>query len=152
VAAFEKAVELGANNSLYWGNLGDAYRWAPGRRAESGNAYHRAITLLRETIAKQPADHDLRSRLATYLVKSDQVKGALEAIADLERQPKLSSTVLMRLTVVHELAGNRERALRLLDQALKAGFTLSNVANEPELTALRADARYHRLIATLPTP
>ena len=79
VPAFEKAVELGANRSLYWGNLADAYRWAPGRRADSIAAYERAITLLREEAAKQPTVVELRSRLATYLVKSNQTAAALDA-------------------------------------------------------------------------
>jgi serine/threonine protein kinase len=42
VTAFERAVELSANSHLYWANLGDGYRWAPGRRAEATAAYRRA--------------------------------------------------------------------------------------------------------------
>ena len=152
VPAFEKAVALGANRSLYWGNLADAYRWAPGRRSESIDAYSRAIALLREEVTKQPAAFELRSRLATYLVKADQPKAALEIIGDIERESKLPPQVLMHLTMIHELAGNRERALQRLQQALKAGFPAKELANEPELTALRADPRYHRVIAPLPPP
>ena len=51
VAAFEKSVELGAGNHLYWGNLGDGYRWAPGRRNEAPAAFRRAIALIEERIA-----------------------------------------------------------------------------------------------------
>jgi serine/threonine-protein kinase len=150
--AFEKAVELGANNSLYWGNLADAYRWAPGRREDSIQAYSRAIVLQRDIAAKQPDDLDAKSRLALYLVKSNQTKQALDIASALEREAKLSSPVLMRLTVVRELAGDRDRALQLLQQLLAAGYPMKEIVNEPELTALRADARYHRLMAGLPTP
>jgi serine/threonine-protein kinase len=152
VPAFEQAVKLGANNSLNWGNLADAYRWAPGRRADSLAAYTSAIKLQREQLAKQPDDVDANSRLALYLVKSNQTPEALRIADDLEREARLSSPVLVRLTVVRELAGNRARALELLEQALRAGYPAREISNEPELTALRADARYHRLIAAFPTP
>jgi tetratricopeptide (TPR) repeat protein len=148
VPAFEKAVELGANRSLYWGNLADAYRWTPGRREESIAAYQRAIALVREELAKQPANLDIQSRLATYLVKSRQPEAALDIVAEVERAATLTSPVLMRMTIVHELAGHRERALEFLDRALKAGYSVNEVANDPELTNLRADRRYHALIPT----
>jgi tetratricopeptide (TPR) repeat protein len=147
VPAFEKAVQLGTNRSLYWGNLADAYRWAPGRRADSFAAYERAISLLREEITRQPTVVDLRSRLATYLVKSNQTPVALDMIKDIEREPALTAQVQMHLTMVHELAGNRDRALHWLEQAIQGGFSAKEVANEPELTTLRADARYHRVVA-----
>jgi serine/threonine-protein kinase len=148
VPAFEKAVELGANRALYWGNLADAYRWAPGRRGESLAAYERAIALLREDVAKQPSSRDLKTRLAAYLVKGKQTKEALDAIADLEQGAGLPSPVLKQLALVHELAGNRERALYFVDRALQAGYSAKEIANDPELTSLRADRRYHALVAS----
>jgi serine/threonine-protein kinase len=150
VPAFEKAVELAASQSLYWGNLADAYRWAPGRRPESIAAYERAFALLRDEVAKQPTV-DLRSRLATYLVKSNQVAAALDAIGTIEHEQALPAQVQMRLTIVHELTGNRDRALEWLGPAVKAGYPVKEIANEPELTALRADARYYRLVASSPS-
>jgi serine/threonine protein kinase/Flp pilus assembly protein TadD len=152
VPAFQKAVELGANRSLYWGNLADAYRWAPGRRGESIAAYNRAIALVREELVNKPADNDLRSRLALYLVKSDQTRDARVIVTEIEREPALTAPVLMRLTVIHELAGNRDRALQALGQAVAAGYSTKELSNEPELTTLRADARYHRVIAPPATP
>jgi eukaryotic-like serine/threonine-protein kinase len=150
VAVFEKAVELGANVSRNWGNLADAYRWAPGRRADSIGAYERAIALLREEVARQPANVDLRSRLATYLVKSNQSRAALEIIEVIEQAATFTPQEQMRLSIIQELQGNRDRSLHWLAQALKNGYPVKEISNEPELTKLRADARYHRLIAALP--
>jgi serine/threonine-protein kinase len=146
VPAFEKAVELAANRSLYWGNLADAYRWAPGRRSESIAAYNRAIALLREDLAKRPADADLRTTLALYLVKSNQRKEAVAIANEFDRETNLTAPVLMRLTVVHELGGDRDRALRSLNQAINAGYSTREIANEPELITLRADPRYYKAI------
>jgi serine/threonine protein kinase len=43
IAPLEKAVQLAANRYLYWGNLGDAYRWAPGHKPKAREAFARAI-------------------------------------------------------------------------------------------------------------
>ena len=82
VGAFERALQLDANNYLYWGNLGDAYRRAPGRRPEAAAAYRRASEILGGEIAAKPADAELRTRHALYLVKSGDTAAAL---AELER-------------------------------------------------------------------
>jgi serine/threonine-protein kinase len=42
---------LNANNYLVWANLGDAYRWAPGRRTKATEAYRHAIQLMDQQIA-----------------------------------------------------------------------------------------------------
>jgi eukaryotic-like serine/threonine-protein kinase len=149
VPAFEKAVELGANRYQFWGNLGDALRWAPGRRGEAPATYRRASGLIKLEIAKKPEDPDLRTRHALFLIKMGDSTAALNEIEGLADRAPLTPQHLYRLTVVYELAGDRRRALELLEDALKAGYPLKEVQSEPELIALRADARYHRLIDTI---
>jgi serine/threonine-protein kinase len=149
VGAFEKAVELGANNYQFWGNLGDGYRWAPGRRADAASAYRRASDLIQQQIAQKPQDADLRTRHALYLAKLGQPSAALEEIERVAGQPTLTAQIHYRICVVYELAGNRQQALGALERALKAGYPVRELQNEPELVALRADARYHRLIDAL---
>jgi serine/threonine protein kinase/Flp pilus assembly protein TadD len=146
VTAFEKAVEMGANNHQFWGNLGDGYRWAPGRRGDALAAYRRASDLIQEQLAKKPGDADLATRHALYLMKMGNRPAALKAIEGVDRRPDLTAQMLYRITVVSELAGDRAGALAALGRALKAGYAVKDLANEPELTALRADARYHRLL------
>lgn len=146
VVAFEKAVDLGANNHNFWGNLGDGYRWAPGRRGDAAAAYRRAMALIEQQIAKKPGDSDLESRHAIYLVKSGNVAAALTTIEGVVVRPNLTPQIRFRSAVVFELAGVRDRALTSLRRALEAGYAVADVASDPELTALRADARYHRLL------
>jgi serine/threonine-protein kinase len=146
VAAFEKAVDLSANSHLFWGNLGDGYRWAPGRRADAPAAYRRASELIQQQMAKQQGDANLESRHAVYLVKLGDTPGALKTIEGVVNRPNLTPQVLFRTTVVFELAGARDRALTSLRRALEAGYAVADVASDPELTALRTDARYHRLV------
>ena len=149
VAAFEKAVELSANSYLYWGNLGDGYRWAPGRRGEAAAAYRRASDLIKPQIAQKPEDPDLRTRHALYLIKMGDTKAALAEIAPVVSRSDLSAQIRYRLAVVYELAADRGRSLAAVEAALKSGYPLDDLQNEPELLTLRTDARYHRLIDTL---
>ena len=146
VVAFEKAVEGAANNYLYWGNLADAYRWAPGRRDDAPAAYQRARELLASDLAKRPDDAELRTRQALYLAKGGDPRGAASEVTTLATRTDLTPQMLFRIVVVKELTGDRTGALDALRRALAAGYPVSEIAQEPELVALRADARYHRLV------
>ncbi|HXO37883.1 MAG TPA: tetratricopeptide repeat protein, partial [Candidatus Acidoferrum sp.] len=150
VPAFEKAVELDANNYLVWGNLGDAYRWAPGQRGKAGPAYQNAIRLVREEIAANPQDLEVQSNLALYLAKSGDKQRALAQITQVDHAPKKTASLLLDSAVVHELCGERDTALTTLSAALKSGSTLKEIKNEPELIALRTDARYQFLLTSQP--
>ena len=87
-AAFEKAVELNPTFYLYWGNLGDAYRWIPGSEQKARDAYNRGSALAAERLKTQSTDSELRGSLAVYLVKSGHPSQALEEVAALERVPR----------------------------------------------------------------
>ncbi len=147
--AFEKAVELGANAYINWGNLGDGLRWVPGRRGETTAAYRHASDLIEKQIAQKPDDLNLLTRHAVYLVKMGEREAALKEIAAVAAMPKLTPPILYRLTTVYELAGDRARALKTLEQALRGGYPAKEIDNDPEFTDLRADVRYHRLIDAL---
>ena len=93
VPLFEKAVNLAGSDYVYWGNLGDADRWAPGDSAKAGPAYANAIRLAKEEIVRNPQDLDLQSMLALYLAKSGDKHAALQQIEVVDRAPKKSSEV-----------------------------------------------------------
>jgi serine/threonine-protein kinase len=150
VPAFEKATELGSSSYLHWGNLGDAYRWAPGQSAKAKPAYDNAIRLGREEIAAHPDDLDVRSSVALYMAKAGDKSGALGEIKVVDRSAKKPASVLFNSAVVYELAGDRSAALDRLGSALQAGFTLKEIKTEPELVNLRADARYQSILANSP--
>jgi serine/threonine-protein kinase len=151
VAAFEKAVEKQATEPLTWGNLADAYRWTPGSRERAQQAYQRAIQLLDEKLAAEPTNIRDRSRLALYLAKEGRHDRALSEVA---RVPDLGSrdvNTLYRAAVTHELTGNRTEALRWLAAALEKGYSARDAARDPELSNLRADIRYQRLVLRFST-
>ncbi len=145
--AFEKAVSIDANPYVYWGNLGDAYRWTPGAREKSLEAYRQAIQLVRKQIQSSPKDAALRSSLATYLARSGKQEDALAEVAAIGGDGLKNPAVQFKIGLVYEIGHDRTRALDSLERALAAGYANKEVENEPELIELRRDARYHRLAA-----
>ncbi len=147
VPAFEKAVGLSANDYLVWGNLGDAYRWAPGQFGKAKPAYQNAIRLARDELATHPKDLEVLADLALYLVKSGDKTEALARIRDVDSAQDKPSSVLFNSAVVHELGGERDQALKSLTAAVKAGYGWKEIKNEPELVGLRSDPRYQLLLS-----
>ncbi|MBS1826981.1 MAG: protein kinase [Acidobacteria bacterium] len=150
IPPFEKAVELAPSRYLYWGNLGDAYRWTAGKEEKAKEAFATALRLVREAIASAPKDVEMRASAAVYLAKSGEKKQSLEEVKAVEKLGELGPGARFKLALASEIAGNRDGALRLLESALGAGYSLREVKSEPEFTALRKDVRYQRLLTRLP--
>ncbi|HYG63793.1 MAG TPA: tetratricopeptide repeat protein, partial [Thermoanaerobaculia bacterium] len=149
--AFEKSLEMpgGANNYKVWGNLGDAYRWTPDQKERSRDAYLRGIQLVQEQLRSTPGDVTLRSSLALYLAKRGDLAEALAELHKLRDLPGKDAKAWLRMVVAYEVSAQRSEALAALGNALRAGASIQEVKDDPELLELRADARYHRLIAEL---
>jgi len=146
VPAFEKAVELGANNYDSWGNLGDAYRWSNSKKDKAKSAYGNAIQMVKEEIAKNPSQTELRIDLALYLAKIGDKEKALEEMKPTTASHDTNPADLYNSALVYELCGKRNQALDALLAAVKAGQSLNDIKNEPEFVSLRADPHYHLTI------
>jgi tetratricopeptide (TPR) repeat protein len=142
--AFEKSVELDAEPYVRWGNLGDAYRVAPGLSQKAPDAYRRAIQLAREQLRLRPRDADVQSRLAGYLAKSGDQKLALEETAAIDADSLKKPGVLFHLATVYELCQQRQKAVDFLGQALAANYSRKEVESDPELIELRKSPEYAR--------
>lgn len=145
--AFERMLELEGNSHHYlmWSNLGDAYRWTPDAEEKSVAAYRRAVQLLDEKLLRQPDHVTDNSRSALLQAKLGNAPRAAAALEIALRKP--TPTVLFRAALTLEMLGDRDQALAFLQQALAAGYALTEIQNEPELAALRQDKRYHFLLA-----
>jgi len=147
--AFEKAVDLNPTYYLYWGNLGDSYRWIAGSDAKARQTFSRAAALATERLQSNPADADLRSSLAGYLAKQELKESTLEQIRLIEQSPQRTPASYFKTAIAYELIGQRSLALRDLESSLRAGYTRREVVNEPELLRLRSDPGYHRMLSRL---
>lgn len=148
-AAYQQALALpdGPRRHGLWGNLGDAWRQIPHRRGQAPEAFRQAVHLLEPDVERDPENARLRSQLALYRAKAGQNDEARREIA------KVTSTegrILFRLAIACEVLGDRGRALEFLQQAFQQGFPLAEAGREPDLLALRGDARYARLLGRLP--
>ncbi len=152
LSAFKEAVETGggSNNYLMWGNLGDAYRWTPDHERQAREAYSHAVRLLQLRLDATPQDLTLRTRRVLYLAKRGDCDQALTEVATGEAlAADEDASAWFRLTVANEVCDRREAALKALDAALRAGYSITDVEADPELLGLRQDVRYHRLVLGL---
>jgi serine/threonine-protein kinase len=145
-AALEKALELGANEYLVWGNLGDVYRFLPDHEDEAREAFVRAHQLVREEVAADPGDTWLRGLSAEYLAKQGDTDAARAELQALAASPKISADAWYDMAQTWEVVGDREAALGAAEQALRNGYGTVEFKNDPEFTELRKDVRYHRLM------
>ncbi len=146
--AFQKGIDLESDRFEDWGALGDAYRWQPGRSADSIQAFQHAIRLLRPGLEREPARSDLRALAANYLAKSGDKSGALAELARVESIPQKNPDVLLTEAVAYEVCGQRSVALDRLKLAMAQGLSLTDMRNDPDLDRLRQDEGYIQAVAS----
>jgi tetratricopeptide (TPR) repeat protein len=147
VASLEKAVREAPSDYTIWGNLGDAYRMAPGAASKSADAYARSIRLAREQLRINPADAEAHSFVATGLAKTGHAREGTEeiqrALALAERNPN----VMADSAIVAALAGRDSEALDWLRKAVAAGYCRSIIARQPEFARLRDNPDFRSIVA-----
>jgi serine/threonine-protein kinase len=147
VPVMEQLTKGGTRRFDVWGNLGDAYRWAPGKGQLAAGAYAKAIEYALKAIEINPKSGLALSSLAMYEAKSGDLK---RAVRDSERafdaEPG-NSAVLVNVSIALEVSGQREEALRYLGVALSRGYPTKVLEKDPELKNLRNDNRYTTLVA-----
>ncbi|MBI1791301.1 MAG: protein kinase [Acidobacteria bacterium] len=144
VPLMEKAVELDPKKYLYWGNLADAYRWAPERKASAPPTYRKAVELAERELANNPNDAVLLASMAVYHAKLPDSVKALETISRARRMAPTDPNVLFKSAMVYEITGRRDQAIGALDLALQGGYSAEEARREPDLADLRKDPRYAR--------
>jgi len=142
VPIMEKVVGKGTRDYMQWGNLGDAYRWAPGYADKSKPAYLRAIQLAEEAVKVNPRDASALSSMALYRAKLGDTTAALQLAQKAVSAAPDDKSILFKAAIAFELAGQRKRALEYLGQAVQGGYSLSEIEIEPELNELRKDPGY----------
>ena len=149
-SAFEKTLgrEGDAHNLLYWANLGDAYRWSENRVDEAATAYRRALQLLQVELDQYPENVNLKSRAAMFNAKLGNLDLARSYMDSFSLSADMENILFYRAVVTYEILSEREKALEFLEAAIKADYPLIEIFNDPELSRLRQDPSYHRLLAT----
>jgi eukaryotic-like serine/threonine-protein kinase len=145
-AAFEQSTQLDPQSYIVWGNLGDAYYWAPGRRGEAAATYGKGIALGEEKLRVNPRDAQVLSSLAMYHAMRGERKAALDnANAALRLSPK-SPYLLLNAGIVYQQLGDTQLALEVLEKAVAAGISPATLRDTPNFDGLWANPRYLKLV------
>jgi serine/threonine protein kinase/Flp pilus assembly protein TadD len=143
-AAMKQATEMLPHDHVLWRNLGDSYAQIPSHQADARAAYEKALETATAQLKVNPNDPVVLSGIALYYAHLGRSKDAESFIARaLKVSPKDSDT-LFTSALVYELLGHRDEALKAVDQAVTAGFSIDEVEKEPELRGLQSDPRYRR--------
>ena len=107
----EEATTLDAQNYEIWGNLGDAYYWAPGMRDRATGAYRRALELGEERRKINPRDAHMLSYLAGYHAMLGEKQKARLRIDEAEKLAPRDPEVLYYAAMVYVQTGDEKKSL-----------------------------------------
>ena len=145
--ALERAVALAPEDAIIRGNLGDAYRAIAGSRELADAAYLQAIEIGQRKLAVSRADAVLLTGLAVYSAKIGRHDDALAYVQEAAQTGNLAFNLKYQCAVVHLLAGRRDAALAMLEEAIAGGYPAPEMARDPDLVPLRSEPRFLRLVS-----
>lgn len=146
---YEKALAVGDNDAtsyLVWGNLAEAYYWVPGQRERAMRFYEKALTLAQEPLRVNPHDAVALEHIALFnamLQRSDIAYGYLRRA--LQASPN-DSDVLFTAGKVNAQLGKQEEAVQFLEQAVRAGYSVFFVRDDPLFHAMATNVHFQNLV------
>lgn len=131
----EKAVELGPNEELAYGNLADAYRYS-GQKDKANANYDKAINLAYQDLQVNPQSTDDMGDLALYYAKKSDTKRAMEFIQRARAIDQKDNELIFTQAIVENLANNPAGAMQSLREAFSKGYPVKDAESDPELQNL----------------
>lgn len=143
-ANYQRASEMEAADPDVFGNLGEAYFWAPGERSKAEGPLRQAIRMDEAELAVNPKDLDKLEAVAQYHAMLGERKPALDA---LRRALAVSHSpeVMLKAAVVYAHLGEKQTELEWLRRALAAGLAPSLINDDPTFDSLRDDPEFSKL-------
>jgi tetratricopeptide (TPR) repeat protein len=142
---YEEAVKLDERDYQLWGNLGDAYFWAPGKRADAVRAYQKASTLAKAKLLVNPRDAHLLGDLAIYHAMLQERSAATAYLGQALKIAPDDGDLRFKAALVYNELGETGKALESLGKALVAGYSPSKVHDTPDFDHLRSNPRFQEL-------
>ncbi|HEY2498566.1 MAG TPA: tetratricopeptide repeat protein [Candidatus Angelobacter sp.] len=137
----KRAVEMRPGDWRSWGSLATAQEFSGHNAGEAARDYQKAVEMAAPQLKITPDDPFLVSRLGRFY---SSLHDSVHAMPLLRKSVVLAPTnpeVLERVAEGYELLGEREQALKLINKALEAGFSINYGRETPIFKALRKDPR-----------
>ncbi len=144
---YERALQYNANDHIVTGNLASAYYWSKGGEEKGLAFFRQAIRLAQHQLTVNPSDAEIMASLGGYYAMIGNTDSSRLCT---ERSLQLNSkdaAILFHAGTTYERIGDRTRALEWIGKSLDAGYSISEISNQPELKNLYKDTRYKALIS-----
>lgn len=141
VNAYLKAIEIDDTDWLAWGNLAYVYSWIDATDPRVTETFKRAIELAESARQQNLRDPFAHSDLALYYAKTDQPGLSLQRLETAITLSPDSGEIYAAAAEVHELLGQRDKAIEFAHKSLELGYTRQQFQRNPELSELLHDPR-----------
>jgi serine/threonine protein kinase/tetratricopeptide (TPR) repeat protein len=142
----QKAVALNPNNQLFYGIIADTYR-VEGDTERANELYDKAITLALHDLQVNPRDVSTMGNLAIYYARRHSEVRALDFIKRARAMDPNSNELMYDNALIDMVYRRPDDAIANLTLAVKNGFSLKQVASDPDFQGLENDPAFRRLVA-----
>ena len=144
---FAKADAMNPGQYLTIGNLAQSYRCL-GQDRQARQYYEQAINLALQTLQVNPKDAPALSWLGLYYAELGDAARGLEFARRARSVDSQDADLMYRQAAVFALAGDEQKAVATLKQALRGGYSVKEAASDPDLKRLRNNPEFRKLTAT----
>jgi Flp pilus assembly protein TadD len=114
--------------------------------AEAKDAYLKAVDRARDRVRQSPKDPVSHKALGLYCARVGQKECALEEGNLAETMQPEDTEILFTNAVIFCILGQDDAAFDRLEHAVRLGLARVQIENDPDLSRLRGDSRYARLL------
>ena len=140
---YEQALKIDDHDYRVWINLAEVLAESDPKKSQA--AYQGAIEEAAKHRQVNPQDPWLLCYLGTcYAAITDTVR-ALELAGQAAELARENAEIMVRVSVIYQLSGQRDKALQWAGKAVEHGFPVSEISNIAELAYLVDDLRLDSL-------
>ena len=134
----EKALQVNGNDYMVWNNLLIDYERI-GDSSKAEMVRRRIVPLLEQNIQLKPQDALAQSLLGLMLVEDGAREKALEHVQTALALSPDDPDILANVSIAYEQCGERKQAVKYLETAIRKGFSLDKLRDEPKLQGLLSE-------------
>ncbi|TMQ50055.1 MAG: tetratricopeptide repeat protein [Candidatus Eisenbacteria bacterium] len=153
VDAYNQSFQFGEASYVLWLNLGDAYSWLAGRKADAAQAYAQAIRLGRDQITVRSktggaAEFMIPADLATLFARLGQTDSARIYIARAVSADSTNPRVGYCAALTYWQLGEKARAMAWLARSVHEGYPIAWLRDSPIFADWRAVPEFRALVGS----